>query len=347
MVLYMMKTGKIPESVLKRSVLKQIKTKREEVVIGAGIGEDCAILSFDGNEKISVTTDSMSVVGDMWQKDEKEAMEIAVKNAFHTSMNNLAASGAKPVAVMVSAFLPAGIEEAVIKAGTEQMEKECASLKVQAAGGHTEVSEAVNYPIITITGLGIIESESEYSVRRIKPGQDIVVSKWIGLEGTALLARTKEKELHTKYPVRFIEDAKQFDRFLSIVPEAATAVKSNVSAMHDVSKGGIFAALWEMAQGAGVGLEIDLKKLPLKQETVEVCEFFEISPYELLSGGCLLMTTDNGYDLVRVLESKNISAVVIGKTTESNDRVVINEEERRFLEPPKSDEIDKIITNQP
>ena len=102
-----------------------------------------------------------------------------------------------------------------------------------------------------------------------------------------------------------------------MLPEAATAVKSGVCAMHSVAEGGIFGALWEMAAGAGVGLEIDLKKIPVRQETIEICEYFEINPYETASGGCLLMVADKGYDLVRKLEKEHIPAQLIAKTTAS------------------------------
>lgn len=327
-----MKIGKLPENVLKRSVLKQIKTKREEVLIGAGVGEDCAILSFEDNCLIAVTTDPVTWFG-----------VNAVKCAVHGCVNDLAAAGAEPVGITICALLPAEMEEGDIKALTAQVEAECQGLHIQAIGGHTELTDGVNRPILTVTGIGKMTEENIASVRNIRPGQDIVASKWIGLEGTAIIAGLKEKELNTKYPIRFIEEAKAFDRYLSIVPEAATAVKSGVCAMHDVTEGGIFGALWEMAEGAGVGLEIDLKKIPVRQETIEVCEFFEINPYELVSGGCLLMAAVNGYDLVRALEKENIPAAVIGKTMDNNDRVVINEDERRFLEPPKGDELHKVL----
>ena len=327
-----MKTGKLPENVLKRSVLKQIKTKREEVLIGAGIGEDCAVFSFSENGLIAVTVDPVTWTG-----------EKAARFAVHGCVNDLASSGAEPVAVIVSALLPENIEEADIRAMTAQIEEECAALHIQAAGGHTEITEAVNRPVITVAGIGRIAGNRAVSVKNIKPGQDIVASKWIGLEGTAILASAREQELLGRYPVRLIEEAKGFDKLLSVIPEAATAVKSGVCAMHDVTEGGIFGALWEMAEGAGVGLEIDLKRIPVRQETIELCEFFEINPYELVSGGCLLMAADNGYDLVRALEKESIPAAVIGKTTDGNDRVVINEDERRFLEPPKADELHKVI----
>lgn len=327
-----MKKGKIPENVLKRSVLKQIKTKRDEVLIGAGIGEDCAVLFLEKNSLLAMSLESVTVT-------DKDAPRYAV----HTAVNAIAASGAEPTAAAVSALLPESIEEAEIKAIAAQIEEECAALHIQTVGGHTEVTDAVSRPVLTVTAIGRLNKGNPASVKKIAPGQDIVVSKWIGLAGTARIAKQKEAELLTKYPARFIREAKGFDRYLSIVPEAAAAASSGACAMHCVTEGGIFGALWELAEGAGVGLTVDLKKLPVRQETVEVCEFYEISPYELTSGGCLIMMADNGYDLVRELEEKQIPAVVVGKTTDNNDRVVINEEERRFLEPPKSDEIHKVL----
>lgn len=327
-----MKTGKISENVLRRSVLKQIKTKREEVLIGAGIGEDCAILSFKEDSLIAASTASVAVCGSE-----------GAKSALHACVNHLAASGADPVAVTISAFFPENIEEAAIKEMMMQVEEECGKINVQIAGSTIQITGSAIMPLLTVSGIGKSEKGHTVSVKNIKPGQDVVVSKWIGLEGTSMIAKRKEAELLTRYPVRLIEEAKGLDRFLSIVPEAATAVKSGVRAMHGVTEGGIFGALWEMAEGAGVGLEIDLKKLPVKQETIEVCEFFEINPYELLSGGCLLMTADNGYNLVNALEQEQIPAAIIGRTTDSNDRIVINKEERRFLEPAKSDELYKVL----
>lgn len=124
----------------------------------------------------------------------------------------------------------------------------------------------------------------------------------------------------TRYPSRMIDEAAGFERFLSIIPEAATARKSGVCGIHDVSQGGIFGALWEMANGAGVGLEIDLKKLPVRQETIEICEFYDLNPYELSSGGCLLMTTEDGNGLAAALKGKasrrSLSEKQLPETTE-------------------------------
>ena len=98
-----------------------------------------------------------------------------------------------------------------------------------------------------------------------------------------------------------------------------------------------------MAEASGVGLEIDLKKIPIRQETVEVCEFFGINPYKLISSGCMLMAAEDGNTLVRELEKEGIPATIIGKAIEGNDRVLLNEDEKRFLEPPKTDELYEVM----
>lgn len=330
-----MRTGKLPENVWKRSVQKQMKTKRKEVFTGAGIGEDCAAFSFHNECQTVIVVHTGHWPG-------KNMAKLAV----HRSANALAASGAEPVAMDISVLLPESMEEEDVKAMAAQIEAEGALLGIQTAGCGIETSGAVNCPVITVTGIGSRTKEHIFSVKNIKPGMDVVASKWIGLEGAVFLSENREEELLTRYSARFLGEAKRLERFLSVIPEAAVAGKSGVCAMHSVGEGGIFGALWELAEGAGVGLDIDLKKIPVRQEVIEICEFFGLSPYELASGGCLLMVSEKGYDLVRELERQEIAASVIGKTTESNDRVVINGEERRFLENPKADEVYKVLQNK-
>ena len=328
----MLKVGKVPENVLKRSVFKQIHTKREEVLLGAGVGEDCAALKLSEDEIFVVSTDPITGT----------AQDIG-NLAIHITINDLASAGAEPVGVMLTILLPEGSEEPELKTMMRQIEEGCAGANVQIIGGHTEVTRAVNQPIVSVCGIGKAKEGQLVSTAGAKPGQDIVITKWIGLEGTSIIAKEKEAQLCTRYPKDMIDTAKNFDQYLSVLPEAAVAVKSGVSAMHDVTEGGIFGALWELAESSGVGLEIDLKKIPVKQETIEVCEFFGVNPYELISSGSMLMAASDGNRLVRELEKAGIHAVVVGKATDGNDRVLWNEEERRFLESPKTDELYKVV----
>lgn len=327
-----MKVGKVPESVLKRSVFKQIHTRREEVLLGAGVGEDCAAVKLAEDEMFVVSTDPITGT----------ATDIG-NLAIHITMNDLASAGAEPVGVMLTILLPEHALESDLKEMMKQVEEACAQANVQIMGGHTEVTRAVNQPLVNVCGIGKAKIGKLVSTAGAKPGDDILVSKWIGLEGTSIVAKEKEQELLTRYPIQLVKAAQDFDRYLSVLPEAAAAMKSGVSAMHDVTEGGIFGALWELAEASGVGLEIDLKKIPVKQETIEVCEFFNINPYELISSGCMLMASPDGNMLVRELEKEGIHGVVIGKAVKGNDRILVNEEEKRFLEPPKTDELYKVV----
>lgn len=320
-----MRQGKISENVLKRSVLRKIKTYREEVISGAGIGKDCAILAHGEGMQIVLSTTPVTA-------PPAELGQYAVPMA----LNNVAAAGAEPLGVLLTILLPEETEETELARLMEQTQEICSMLHAQILGGHTEVTAVVREPVMTVTGVGQREASLAKRLPGIAPGQDIVVSKWIGLEGTARLAKRYRMELAQRFPMRMIEDAADYDRFLSIIPEAATAVKSGVCGMHDVSRGGIFAALWEMASGAGVGLNVNLKKIPVRQETIEICEYFGLNPYELLSGGCLIMTAEDGNALVTALLREGIPAVVIGRTARGNDRVLYNEGRKSYLNKPRS-----------
>lgn len=326
-----MKIGKVSETVLKRSVLKQVRNKRKEVLLGASVGEDCAIVKLEPGEVLAFSTDP--ITGTV-----KDIGALAI----HITANDIATTGAEPIGVMLTILLPESVYESELKEMMQQIEKTCMELNMQVIGGHTEVTPAVNQPVITVAGVGKVREDRIISTGGAKAGQDIVVTKWVGIEGTSIIAKEKEEELLKKLPESLVETAKSFDQYISVVKEAAIAARAGVSAMHDVTEGGIFGALWEMAEASGIGLEIDLKKIPIRQETVELCECFDLNPYGLISSGAMLMASDNGYDLVRALEKEGIKATVIGKAAKGKDRVVMNEEELRYLEPPKSDEIYKI-----
>ncbi len=327
-----MKIGKVPENVLKRSVMKQLHYKRDEVILGPGIGEDCAALALAEDEILVMSTDPITGT----------AKDIG-KLAIQITANDLASAGAEPIGVMLTILLPDGTREIALKRIMEQMECACREAKMQILGGHTEVTAVVNQPVVNVAGVAKAKKGSLISTAGARAGMDIVVSKWVGIEGTMIFAKEKEAELKEHFPADFVDTAIGFDRYLSVVPEAAVATQSSVAAMHDVTEGGLFGALWEMAEASGVGLEIDLKKIPIRQETVEICEYFDVNPYGLISSGMMLMASADGNALVLALQESGIPATVIGKATEGNDRVIIRDEERRFLEPPKTDELYKVL----
>ena len=327
-----MKVGKVPESVLKRSVMRQLKSTRPEVLVGAGIGEDCSALQLGEDEIFVISTDPITGTA-------KDMGRLAIQ----ITVNDLASAGAEPVGVMLTVLLPENTEEPVLRQIMQQAEEACEASNLQILGGHTEVTRVVSQPLVSVTGVGKAKAGHLITTGGARPGMDILVTKWIGIEGTSIIAKEKKEELCSHFPRQLVETAAGLDQYLSVLPEAAVAVKSGVAAMHDVTEGGIFGALWEMAEASGVGLEIDLKKIPVRQESIEICEYFGINPYELISSGSMLIAASDGNMLVRNLEKEGIPAAVVGKAMEGNDRILINDGEVRFLEPPKTDELYKVL----
>ena len=327
-----MKIGKLPEQVLVRSVLRQIKHRREEVLSGPAVGRDCAALKLKDGEILVMSTDPITgTVKDMGSQ------------AVHITANDLAVSGAEPLGIMLTLLLPDTVEEPQIRAMMQEVESTCEKLGMEVLGGHTEITNVVRQPLISVTGVGKLRQDQMPDLSRVRPGQDLVVTKWIGLEATAILAKEKEEELLKEFSPEFVRTAREFDRYLSVVPDAGAAAAAGVCAMHDITEGGVFGALWEVAEGANVGLEADLKKIPIRQETVEICEVFHLNPDHIMASGSVLAVTEDGPGLVRELERAGIPAAVVGRTTSGKDRIVRNGEDVQYLTRPQTDELYKVM----
>ena len=327
-----MKLGKVSETVLKRSVLNQINHRRDEVLVGPAVGEDCSVLAVAEDEVIVMSADPITGT----------VQDIGTL-AVHITANDIASNGAEVIGVMLTILLPDNTPEEELRTMMKDMEAVCDKLHIDIIGGHTEITKAVHQPIVTVTGIGKMKREAMIKTTGARPGQEIVMTKWAGLEGTAIIAADREAELKSKYPAGFIDSAKNMIEHISVIPEAMVARAVGVTSMHDVTEGGIFGALWEIGAASKVGLEVDLKKILIKQETVEICEFYDLNPYMLISSGCMLMITDQANYLVDRLKTEGITAAVIGRITEGNERIVINGEEQRYLEPPRSDELYKVM----
>lgn len=327
-----MKIGKLPEQVLVRSVLRQAGHRREEVLAGPAVGRDCAAVAIGEGEVFVLSTDPVTGT----------ARDIG-SHGIHITANDLAASGAEPVGVLLTALLPEDIREEQIREIMRDAENACRELNMEILGGHTEVTRAVAQPLLSVTGVGKVSREELGAVPRVRPGQDIVVTKWVGLEATAILAKEREEELLTRFSPDFVRTARSFGRCISVVADARTAKAFGVSAMHDITEGGIFGALWEMAEASGVGLEADLKAIPIRQETVEVCEYFGLNPYQIMSSGSMLMAAEDGPGLVRALEENHIHGTVIGRATAGPGRILKNGEDVRYLDRPQPDELYKVM----
>ena len=315
-----MSSGKVSNSVLKRSVLKQIK-KRNDKVQKPAIGVDCGIIDVEDTSKRIVVSQSCG------------------RLPVYRAVNNIYANGGIPEAVECCVIMPEELDEQELKKVMKELDDQCEVAGVQIAGGHTQISEAVKKPIITVAGIGYSNTDIPVSARNMKAGQNIVMTKWIGIGGIRAVIEKHRDSILDKYSEDVIDKAYGAVSDMLIDKEAAIALQMGVESMHDVSEGGIYAALWDMSEAGKAGLDVDFRKIAVRQEIIEICELLDINPYELESDGCLLMTVSPGCDIIDKLQAAGIKACIIGKVTDNNDKIIRNLDEVRYLDTPKRDEI--------
>ena len=349
-----MRIGKVKESILKRSVLRQLHNHSEQG--SPASGEDAGVLFMP--EFISEFPEVSEETGVAVAVNPVEGWTFAAKRAVYGAVNSMLAAGASLKAISLSILMPEETEEKQLKALIKEIDSLCTQENILVISGHTAVSPYVSTLILSVTAMGsITENRKGITVNkesivddkgtteqivRLGADFDLVVVGTVGREGAAMLAAEYAKRLEERYAPSYIEAAKHLFDDGSMTVVADILQEKEVVSVHDVREGGIFAALWEMAAAANVGLSIDLKNIPIKQHTIEVCEYFNLNPYMLRSGGTLLLACANGARIVEQLKNAGVEAAVIGQTTAGNDRLIHYDDEARFLEPPKMDEYYKV-----
>lgn len=258
--------------------------------------------------------------------------------------------GGVPYGISSAVLLPEHSNEAVLRRITGNLCKKAAEYEIEIVGGHTELVPTVLEPTIIITAYGAKLWENRH--KQVMPGMDIVMTKWTGLYGGAILAGLRKEELRTRYPDSYIKTAAEYRKYTSLRPELAV-LKSVIAespgcifAAHDVSNGGLFGALWQILSACNCGGECFIEKIPMKQEIIEICEYFDINPYMVNGQGSLLLITDDGNNIVEVMGQAGIEANIIGNTTDGSERRIIIGDEKRFLVPPKGDALNVVFYGQ-
>lgn len=267
-----------------------------------------------------------------------------------TEVNELAAQGVHTGSAEISIEIPADMDKSRmhsirnhIAKAMEKLETEDFQLEELHITG--EKCAALRVPQIVITVAGETERKERIAdaLLTARAGQDIVYAGWAGLEGMLRIIGEKEAELRERFTPAFIGQMKAYDSELCGLSKIAVADAMGVSVIRQVSRGGILASLWDLAKDTELGLNLDLKKIAVRQETIEVCEHFRLNPYQLASGGSFLMLAENGEALADALNQKGIRAAVIGQLTDSNDKIIHNGEDMRYIDRPAPDELMKVF----
>ena len=267
-----------------------------------------------------------------------------------TEVNELAAQGVHTGSAEIRIEIPADMDKSRmhsirnhIAKAMEKLETEDFQLEELHIAG--EKCAALRVPQIVITAAGETDRKERIAdaLLTARAGQDIVYAGWAGLEGMLRIIGEKEAELRERFTPAFIGQMKAYDSELCGLSKIAVADAMGVSVIRQVSRGGILASLWNLAKDTELGLNLDLKKIAVRQETIEVCEHFRLNPYQLASGGSFLMLTENGEALADALNQKGIQAAVIGQLTDSNDKIIHNGEDMRYIDRPAPDELMKVF----
>lgn len=271
----MLKTGKLDSEVLKRIIFDNIKFKREEIITRPGIGEDCAEIDF-GEYICVMSTDPITA-----------SVKDIGRLSIHISCNDIASNGVQPVGIMLAVMLPVGTTENDVETIMKQAAAAAELMEVEIIGGHTEITPAVNKPVIVSTAIG---RQPKTKVRQeISIGDKIFITKFCGIEGTGIIACDCAEEVSKILTPEEITEAAAMLDMVSVVKEGVIAGDIGVSAMHDITEGGVLGAVWELCQVAGLGAAIDINAIPVKPVTEKICNHFGIDYLRLISSGCMLM----------------------------------------------------------
>lgn len=311
-----MKIGKIAADSLEKNILDKINYKRDDVLVHAGLGEDSAVVDF-GDQVLVISSDPIT-----------GAINEAGYLAVHVACNDLAATGARPIGIQVVLLLPVSSTEEKISNLMSEIEATAADLNVEILGGHTEILSSVSKPLITVTAVGKAARGEYVSTGGARNGDDLVLTKGPGIEGTYILANDFEDVLLARgVKASTLEAARGYKHKLSVLGESSIAVVNDVHAMHDVTEGGLYGALEEMATASGTGFELWLDMLEVTPETKEITDVLGMDPGGLLSSGSMLIAVKDGEYLVKKLVGEGIKAFTVGKIRSDGQYVRDKEKE--------------------
>lgn len=318
--------GKVPPELLEQIVFSRLGYPRKEVVLRPAIGEDTAALDL-ADELLLASTDPITGAED-------KAGWLAVKVAI----NDIAATGGEPVCILVTLLLP----ETALLSDLEQIINDindaCVEEGVQVAGGHTEVTPGLRQPIISVTALGKTRNRKVLSSSNAQVGDDIVVTKWAGMEGTSILVRDFPEVFEGVLDEVALEQAKDLFSMISVTLDGKIAAEAGANACHDATEGGVLGAIYELCQASGLGAVIYADKIPVLPVTLKVAEFCRIDPLRLISSGCLVVTAPDGEELCEAYRKAGVNATVVGKIVPEG-REVVQSGQRFALSSPGPDHL--------
>ncbi len=324
-----MKAGKVPSDLLERLVYPYLG-RRADVLIHAHLGEDCAVVDF-GEWAAVLTTDPIT-----------GALGHLGTLAVHVSCNDLATSGAEPVALLLTLLLREGTSPEELETIMREAGQTASQIGVEIAGGHTEVTPGTDHTIAVVTAVGRVRKGQVISAAGARPGSHVLMTKTAGVEGTAILAMDLATVMRDRVGDAVLARAQRFLDRISVVPEGLAAARVGASAMHDVTEGGVLGGAWELAEAAGIGIDVWTDAVPVAAETQAICAVLGLDPLRLIGSGAMLIATDDVQRVRDAVAGAGVECTEIGVMT-AQDRAAIRGSRREPLFAPQGDELWRIL----
>ncbi|MBQ1215569.1 MAG: AIR synthase family protein [Firmicutes bacterium] len=327
--------GKLDTDLLKETVFSHILHLRPEVMVRPGVGEDCATIDF-GKYECVMSTDPITA-----------AISEIGRLAIHITCNDIASNGVEPLGIMLAMMLPIGTTVGEIETIMMQAQEVASSLGVEIIGGHTEITPAVNRPVIVSTAIGRTLAGGSQKAENMRPGDIILMTKQAGLEGTGIIASDFADQLSEVLTAEEIAEAKGYMNLVSVVKEGVAAGNMGTAGMHDITEGGVLGAVWELSEISGVGVELEEDKIPVSEVTRKICDHFGINYLRLISSGCMMIIVhpDREEAVMEAIRNVGVDVTRIGRVMEQGaPRVLIGKDGVvREIDPPESDELYKVV----
>jgi hydrogenase maturation factor len=322
--------------------ISDLDIQDERVIMGSKIGEDAAVIDM-GEKYLIAKTDPITFATD----------EIGYY-AVNVNVNDVVCMGAEPKWFQSTILLPEeDTTEETIENIFKSIHDTCKSMNITVIGGHTEVTPQLDRPIVIGSLLGEVDKEKLVLTSGAEPGDVLILTKGIFIEGTSIIGREKENELTEKgYDSSFIERCKNYlyEPGISVFKEALLANESfKIKSFHDPTEGGLFCGIAEMAIASETGVLVEEERIKVLPEPLELSKVYNLNPMGTISSGSLLITLKDEDEepskLIDILNQNNILAEKIGNIVDKKEGLMIKRKDGKIksLNYSETDEITKIL----
>lgn len=309
--------GKVSSNFFESSIYPFCGSDREEVVVPAGYGVDVALIRLPNGYEMALTSDPLSLIPTL-------GLQESAWLSVQLIVNDMVTTGVAPMYAQFVLNLPPSINAVQFDEYWKYIHGYCKQAGVAITGGHTGKCDGQNS---TVAGGGtmtaIAPEGTMLTSNMAEVGDVVIVTKESAQIATSILALSFPETVRDKCGHEVQQKAAELFYSTSAFETGLAAAALNkeekiVTAMHDVTEGGICGAIYELAVASGCGVEIGQAKLPTGDVQQQVCNVFDIDPHYCVGAGSMIVTAkkDKEHLVIEALKRQGIKATAVGTLTD-------------------------------